>query len=212
MRTEYMSSSVNTAPTKSYTTKVVTLVDVHSNNVHHLSNIKRASSSAFDKEDTGASESSVLRLPGNNVIPLYAYSGLPKTNRLKYTRYMDGDVAKIQVATNVKDGADETFIGAQNDLQKQVVTWLAGQLGTEKFLLEMSFSELGIKSIEVVSLINILQDFIGRTVLVQELLGYSTMSALIERFSKQNQRSVPNCMHRDAKKPEMGLYQALFFG
>ncbi|PCJ31178.1 MAG: hypothetical protein COA99_17445, partial [Moraxellaceae bacterium] len=136
MRTEYMSSSVNTAPTKSYTTKVVTLVDVHSNNAHHLSNIKCASTSAFAKEDAGASESSVLRLPGNNVIPLYAYLGLPKTNRSKYARYVNGDIAKIKVTTNVKDGADETFIGTQNDLQKQIVTWLAEQLGTEEFLLD----------------------------------------------------------------------------
>jgi len=74
---------------------------------------------------------------------------------------------------------------SQQDLQEQMLSWLANHLNVDSHLLDLdlTFSELGLDSIDAIALVDLLQEFIGRTIPATELLRYPTVNALIKHFS-----------------------------
>lgn len=134
-------------------------------------------------------------------VVLIAAGSLPKTSsgkiqRVDAKRQYEGKQLKViycwgnKVQKEVKPKKIENKVvslvsESQQDLQEQMLSWLANHLNVDSHLLDLdlTFSELGLDSIDAIALVDLLQEFIGRTIPATELLRYPTVNALIKHFS-----------------------------
>lgn len=74
-----------------------------------------------------------------------------------------------------------------SELYTDLQTWVADKLDVEPHHvnLDVTFSELGVDSVEAVELVDRLQDRIQRTIPAIELLRYPTVKALIDHFAEE---------------------------
>ena len=75
----------------------------------------------------------------------------------------------------------------QSELYGEMQQWVADKLNVESHHidLDVTFSELGVDSIEAIDLVDRLQDRIERTIPATELMRYPTVKALIEHFANE---------------------------
>ena len=75
----------------------------------------------------------------------------------------------------------------KDELQREIQQWVSDRLNVEPHHidLDVTFSELGVDSVEAVELVDRLQDRIERTIPATELLRYPTVKALIEHFASE---------------------------
>lgn len=83
--------------------------------------------------------------------------------------------------------AQRPFTDWQSELYVQMQTWVSDKLNVDAHHvdLDVTFSELGVDSIEAIDLVDRLQDTIQRTIPATELLRYPTVKALIEHFASE---------------------------
>ncbi|CBL44577.1 probable AMP-dependent synthetase and ligase [gamma proteobacterium HdN1] len=79
------------------------------------------------------------------------------------------------------------FTDWQSELYLQMQTWVSNKLNIETHHVDLNvtFSELGVDSIEAIELVDSLQNAVQRTIPAIELLRYPTVKALIEHFAKE---------------------------
>ena len=83
--------------------------------------------------------------------------------------------------------AQRPFTDWQSELYVQMQTWVSDKLNVDAHHvdLDVTFSELGVDSIEAIDLVDRLQDTIQVTIPATELLRYPTVKALIEHFASE---------------------------
>ena len=135
-------------------------------------------------------------------IILIAPGTLPKTSSGKIQRteakklYDLGNFAPLhtletnasQVVKKAKRNVEEQpFMDWQSELYVEMQTWVSDKLNVEPHHidLDVTFSELGVDSIEAIDLVDRLQDRIERTIPATELMRYPTVKALIEHFASE---------------------------
>lgn len=133
-------------------------------------------------------------------------STIPKTSSGKLQRnlarqlYQEGNFAplhvwqatrEIQTAATVIRRIDEdnTFTDWHAELHATVQAWVAQKLDLEAHYidLDVTFSELGVNSVEAVELVELLQDRMQRNIPATELLRFHTVQALIRHFAEELQ-------------------------
>ncbi|MCG8536592.1 MAG: AMP-binding protein, partial [Pseudomonadales bacterium] len=132
-----------------------------------------------------------------------APGNLPKTSSGKIQRteakkiYELGNItplfswesASTQVVNKAKKEEPVTseFTDWQSELYVEMQTWVSDKLNVEPHHidLDVTFSELGVDSIEAIDLVDRLQDRIERTIPATELLRYPTVKALIDHFASE---------------------------
>lgn len=140
-----------------------------------------------------AAKSIVFIAPGN----------LPKTSSGKIQRteakkmYQHGgftplfaweSAANVPVKTARAPKAEkQEFTDWQTELYAEMQNWVGDKLNLEPHHidLDVTFSELGVDSIEAIDLVDQLQDKINRTIPATELLRYPTVRALIDHFATE---------------------------
>lgn len=127
---------------------------------------------------------------------------LPKTSSGKIQRteakkiYELGNFAPLhtfetnasQVVAKTKRKVEERpFMDWQSELYLEMQTWVSDKLNVEPHHidLDVTFSELGVDSIEAIDLVDRLQDRIERTIPATELMRYPTVKALIDHFASE---------------------------
>ena len=140
---------------------------------------------------------------------LIAPGNLPKTSSGKIQRaeakkiFEAGNITTLYTWTNasaavnrtreVREPAPQAFTDWQSELYAQMQTWVSDKLNVDSHHvdLDVTFSELGVDSIEAIELVDRLQDTIQRTIPATELLRYPTVKSLIEHFAAElTQRDV----------------------
>ncbi|MGB1060041.1 MAG: acyl carrier protein, partial [Ketobacter sp.] len=93
-----------------------------------------------------------------------------------------------QVVAKTKRKVEERpFMDWQSELYLEMQTWVSDKLNVEPHHidLDVTFSELGVDSIEAIDLVDRLQDRIERTIPATELMRYPTVKALIDHFASE---------------------------
>lgn len=106
-----------------------------------------------------------------NITPLYSW-----------------EAASTQVVNKASEKQEEReFTDWQTELYFEMQTWVSDKLSVEPHHidLDVTFSELGVDSIEAIDLVDRLQDRIERTIPATELLRYPTVKALIDHFANE---------------------------
>jgi len=134
---------------------------------------------------------------------LLSGSAIPKTSSGKIQRadakrlYLEGKLVPAhlwQAATKITAATAEpkVTLGSEHldfydQLHADLQQWVAGKLDIEPHHidLDVTFSELGVDSVEAVELVDRLQDRIGRVIPAIELLRYPTVKALIQHFADE---------------------------
>lgn len=134
---------------------------------------------------------------------LLSGSAIPKTSSGKIQRadakrlYLEGKLVPAhlwQAATKTTAATAEpkVTLGSEHldfydQLHADLQQWVAGKLDIEPHHidLDVTFSELGVDSVEAVELVDRLQDQIGRVIPAIELLRYPTVKALIQHFADE---------------------------
>ncbi|RLU00287.1 MAG: AMP-dependent synthetase [Ketobacter sp.] len=82
---------------------------------------------------------------------------------------------------------DRPFTDWQSELYFEMQSWVSDKLNVEPHHidLDVTFSELGVDSIEAIDLVDRLQDRIERTIPATELMRYPTVKALIDHFAAE---------------------------
>lgn len=111
-----------------------------------------------------------------NFTPLHVWSS--------NTRQNAGTAAPLSSAIQKDDYA---FTDWQSELYSEMQKWVGDKLNCEAHLidLDVTFSELGVDSIEAIDLVDRLQDRIERTIPATELMRYPTVKALIDHFAEE---------------------------
>lgn len=115
-----------------------------------------------------------------------------------------GQIVKPKAAVEQPQHA---FTDWQSELYVQMQTWVSDKLNIEAHHvdLDVTFSELGVDSIEAIELVDRLQDTIQRTIPATELLRYPTVKALIEHFAAElAERDVKSRDDSSANKDAIG--------
>ncbi|RLU03970.1 MAG: AMP-dependent synthetase [Ketobacter sp.] len=138
-----------------------------------------------------------------HALVLVSGSTIPKTSSGKIQRaaakqhYQEGNVVPVYVwqankpstkpATTEKELDNEFVDDWYSELHREVQHWVADKLDIENHHidLDVTFSDLGVNSIETVELVDRLQDRIGRVIPATELLRYPTVKALISHFAEE---------------------------
>jgi len=136
-------------------------------------------------------------------VVLIAQGTLPKTSSGKIQRteakklYELGNFAPLhtmetsssQVVRKSSDRKEEArpFTDWQTELYCEMQTWVSDKLNVEPHHIDLgvTFSELGVDSIEAIDLVDRLQDRIERTIPATELMRYPTVKALIDHFASE---------------------------
>lgn len=107
-----------------------------------------------------------------------------EAHRLSIVFSWDAKPVQEKPDTSLKNVV-EFVSDTQQNLHDQMVGWLSERLNVDSHLLDLdlTFAELGVDSIEAIAMIDLLQDYIGRTIPATELLRYPTVNALIKHFS-----------------------------
>lgn len=143
---------------------------------------------------------------GLNALLLIRPSMLPKTSsgkiqRTEAKRLYENDqldclhrwnnVQKINVIPSGRDSRRslEVFTDWSAELYTQMQTWVADKLNVQSqhVQLEVTFSELGIDSIEAVDVVDRLQHYLGRPLHATEMLRYPTVKALLDHIAEELQ-------------------------
>ena len=107
----------------------------------------------------------------------------------KFTTLYTWDNAANQIVAprETSEQAQRPFTDWQSELYVQMQTWVSDKLNVDAHHvdLDVTFSELGVDSIEAIDLVDRLQDTIQRTIPATELLRYPTVKALIEHFASE---------------------------
>lgn len=132
-----------------------------------------------------------------------APGNLPKTSSGKIQRteakkiYEAGNITTLYTWDNTagqiikpketKEQPQHQFTDWQSELYFQMQTWVSDKLNIETHHvdLDVTFSELGVDSIEAIELVDRLQDTIQRTIPATELMRYPTVRSLIEHFAAE---------------------------
>lgn len=132
-----------------------------------------------------------------------APGNLPKTSSGKIQRtearkiYEAGNITTLYTWDNVAgqlvkprtsvEQPQHMFTDWQSELYVQMQTWVSDKLNIEAHHvdLDVTFSELGVDSIEAIELVDRLQDTIQRTIPATELMRYPTVKSLIEHFATE---------------------------
>jgi len=148
---------------------------------------------------------------------LVAGSSIPKTSSGKLQRsearqmYKEGNFAPLytwqpgggnqrRAAIASHSQLDDLNVDWQSELYADVQGWVAEKLDVEPHHidLDVTFSELGVDSVEAVELVDRLQDRIERTIPAIELLRYPTVKALIDHFSAElSQRALDKVLREE---------------
>lgn len=148
---------------------------------------------------------------------LVAGSAIPKTSSGKLQRtearqmYKEGNFAPLytwqpgggnqrRAAIASHSHLDELNVDWQSELYADVQAWVAEKLDIEPHHidLDVTFSDLGVDSVEAVELVDRLQDRIERTIPAIELLRYPTVKALIDHFSAElSQRALDKVLREE---------------
>lgn len=132
---------------------------------------------------------------------LLSGSAIPKTSSGKIQRadakriYLEGNLVPVytwqpgsftEKAPAPKRDTNEV-LDWHGELYTELQQWVAEKLDVESHHidLDVTFSELGVDSVEAVELIDRLQDRIGRVIPAIELLRYPTVKALITHFAEE---------------------------
>lgn len=135
-------------------------------------------------------------------IIMIAPGTLPKTSSGKIQRteakklYELGNFAPLHSWENKSSTAaakvkspeiDRPFTDWQSELYFEMQSWVSDKLNVEPHHidLDVTFSELGVDSIEAIDLVDRLQDRIERTIPATELMRYPTVKALIDHFASE---------------------------
>lgn len=127
---------------------------------------------------------------------------LPKTSSGKIQRaeakklYESGQFTTLHTWENAnhtlmpretREQAQRAFTDWHTELYVQMQSWVSDKLNVDAHHvdLDVTFSELGVDSIEAIDLVDRLQDTIQRTIPATELLRYPTVKALIEHFAAE---------------------------
>ena len=149
---------------------------------------------------------------------LLAGSAIPKTSSGKIQRaearqlYKEGNFAPVHtwqpgssslrsLASASYSHLDELNVDWQSELYADVQAWVAEKLDIEPHHidLDVTFSDLGVDSVEAVELVDRLQDRIERTIPAIELLRYPTVKALIDHFSAElSQRALDKVLREES--------------
>lgn len=99
----------------------------------------------------------------------------------------DNAANQIIAPRETSEQAQRPFTDWQSELYVQMQTWVSDKLNVDAHHvdLDVTFSELGVDSIEAIDLVDRLQDTIQRTIPATELLRYPTVKALIEHFASE---------------------------
>ncbi|MEZ5509408.1 MAG: AMP-binding protein [Gammaproteobacteria bacterium] len=99
----------------------------------------------------------------------------------------DNTAGQIAKPSEARDHAQPVFTDWQSELYVQMQTWVSDKLNIEAHHvdLDVTFSELGVDSIEAIELVDRLQDTIQRTIPATELMRYPTVKSLIEHFATE---------------------------
>lgn len=99
----------------------------------------------------------------------------------------DNAANQIVAPRETSEQAQRPFTDWQSELYIQMQTWVSDKLNVDAHHvdLDVTFSELGVDSIEAIDLVDRLQDTIQRTIPATELLRYPTVKALIEHFASE---------------------------
>ncbi|AUM12876.1 AMP-binding protein [Ketobacter alkanivorans] len=133
---------------------------------------------------------------------LLSGSAIPKTSSGKIQRadakrmYLEGNLVPVHVwqpgsgmATKPERApqANSEVLDWHSELYADLQVWVADKLDVEPHHidLDVTFSELGVDSVEAVELVDRLQDRIGRVIPAIELLRYPTVKALITHFAEE---------------------------
>lgn len=157
---------------------------------------------------------------GMSALVLLRAGTLPKTSSGKIQRtearrlfendQMEGlhrwsNVQKINVISNSRDNkrSVEIYTDWSTELYAEMQSWVAAKLNVEKhhINLDVTFSELGVDSIEAIEVIDRLQQQLGRTINATELLRYPTVKALLDHLAADMQsRHVvePGLLHTES--------------
>ena len=138
-----------------------------------------------------------------HALVLVSGSTIPKTSSGKIQRaaakntYQEGNVVPVYVwqagkqsikSTPSEKECDNEFVDDwYSELHREVQDWVAEKLDIENHHidLDVTFSDLGVNSIETVELVDRIQDRIGRVIPATELLRYPTVKALISHFAEE---------------------------
>ncbi len=103
------------------------------------------------------------------------------------TLYSWENSAQAVMPRESREQAQRPFTDWQSELYVQMQTWVSDKLNVDAHHvdLDVTFSELGVDSIEAIDLVDRLQDTIQRTIPATELLRYPTVKALIEHFASE---------------------------
>lgn len=132
-----------------------------------------------------------------------APGSLPKTSSGKIQRtearkiYENGNITTLYTWNNLagqvvksrepREKSQPVFTDWQSELYAQMQSWVSDKLNIEAHHvdLDVTFSELGVDSIEAIELVDRLQDTIQRTIPATELMRYPTVKSLIEHFAAE---------------------------
>ncbi len=153
---------------------------------------------------------------------LIASGKLPKTSSGKIQRteakklFEMGNFAPLYVLES-KDSSVNSAVKAetlekdhkefndwQDELYVEIQTWVSDKLNVEPHHidLDVTFSELGIDSIEAIDLVDKLQDRIERTIPATELMRYPTVKTLIEHFAAELKAKATSKQEKSEQKQE----------
>jgi acyl carrier protein len=136
---------------------------------------------------------------------LVAASSIPKTSSGKIQRtearqmYREGNFVPLHTwqagqesrlatpAVPTRSTADDLNVDWHSEIYTDVQAWVAEKLDVEPHHidLDVTFSDLGVNSVEAVALVHRLQDRIERTIPAIELLRYPTAKALIDHLAEE---------------------------
>lgn len=115
--------------------------------------------------------------------------------------HWDNSVQVVRPSAAVSNNP-RPFTDWQSELYVRMQTWVSDKLNIEAHHvdLDVTFSELGVDSIEAIELVDRLQDTLQRTIPATELLRYPTVRALIEHFAAE--LAERDMQHQDGSKPD----------
>lgn len=146
---------------------------------------------------------------------LLSGSAIPKTSSGKIQRadakrlYLEGNLVPVYlwqpgstaVAKSAPKRVNAEIQDWHGELYAELQQWVADKLDVEPHHidLDVTFSELGVDSVEAVELVDRLQDRIGRVIPAIELLRYPTVKALISHFAEELEQKA----FQDAQQEEV---------
>lgn len=119
-----------------------------------------------------------------NFAPVFLYEPGTARSNASVARESTQEVSP-QAGRDATDSAE--FTDWRSDLYAEMQSWVADKLDVEPHHidLDVTFSELGVDSVEAVDLVDRLQDRIERTIPAIEMLRYPTVKALILHFADE---------------------------